>query len=145
MHKVKRRANGSNTFGRGWRLISPTPPPPKIAGFGGIWPAAAKAMRLAAHCTGVRRKSGRVGEEGGLRGPRYCPCRTSLPGVTGLLSCQCMWCDRGATSLPRQRSCGAALHRAPAWQPCRSTCSGATEANRHASCSGTIKWAMGRK
>jgi len=27
MHKVKQRGNGSNTFGRGWGSISPTPPP----------------------------------------------------------------------------------------------------------------------
>jgi len=72
MHKVKRRANGSKTFGRGWGSISPTSPPPQIAGFGGgIWSAVAEAMRLAVHCTGARRKSRRVGEEGGLRGPRY--------------------------------------------------------------------------
>ena len=46
-------------------------PAPQIAGFGGgIWPAAAEAMRLAVHCTGARRKSRRVGEEGGLRGHR---------------------------------------------------------------------------
>ena len=53
----------------------------------------------AALWSGARRKSGRVGEEGGLRGPRYCPCRASPPGTTSLLSCQCMWRDRGATSL----------------------------------------------
>ena len=44
--------------------------PPKSPDLGGIWPAAAEAMRLAVHCTGAGRKSGRVGEEGGLRGPR---------------------------------------------------------------------------
>jgi len=46
------------------------PSPTKIAGFGGIWPAVGEARRLAAHCTGAGRKRGRVGEEGGLRGPR---------------------------------------------------------------------------
>ena len=44
------------------------PLPPKSPDLGGIWPA--EAMRLAAQCTGAGRKSGRVGEEGGMRGPR---------------------------------------------------------------------------
>ena len=42
--------------------------PPQIAGFGGIWAAAAL-------WSGGWRKSGEGGEEGGLRGPRYLPWR----------------------------------------------------------------------
>ena len=62
---------GATPSGEGADRFPLVLPPPKIAGLGGggIWPAAAEAMRLAAHCTGAGRKSGRVGEEGGLRGP----------------------------------------------------------------------------
>ena len=120
MHKVKRRGNGSNTFERGWGSISPTPPPNRriwgdLAGGGG-----GDAPGGALHGSGEEEWEG-----GGGRGPARAHVMR--------LSRQPTWRDRGATSLPRQRSRGAALHRAPAWQPYRATCNGATEATCRAS------------
>ena len=102
--------------------------PPKSPDFGGICPAAAEATRLGAALVGSEEEEW---EGGGGRGPARAQVMR--------LSRQRMWRDRGATSLPRQRSRGAALHRAPAWQSCRATCTGATEATCRASSIGAIK------
>ena len=126
MHKVKQRGNGSNTFRSGWGSISPTPP--QIAGFGGdlAGGGGGDAPSGTLHGSGEEEWEG-----GGGRGLARAQVMR--------LSRQRMWRDRGATLLPRQRCRGAALHRAPTWQPYRTTCTGATEATCHARCIGATK------
>jgi len=108
MHKVKRRGNGSNTFGRGWGSISPTspPPPPKIAGFWGDLPGGGEG-------DAPGRRSGR--ERGGRVGGRGRKGACASPGnvlvaparLARQASCRASAC--GATEVPRHCPVSAAV------------------------------------
>ena len=137
MYMVKGGEKRANTFGEGWGTFPPTSPPPN-AGFGGVWAAAAGGDALGGGLVGSgagkEREGG--GEETGA-GPGHWPCRASPHGATGL-SRQCMRRDRlsHVSASVAERCLGR-----PACQPCRATCSGATEATCRARTSGATKQA----
>ena len=95
MHKVKQRANESNTFGRGWGSISPTSPHQNRR----IWGDLAGGGGGDAPGGALHGSEEEEWEGGGGRG--HARAQVMRLSRTGLLSRQCMWRDRGAMEYSR--------------------------------------------
>ena len=106
MHKVKQRANESNTFGRGWGSISPTSPtPPNRRIWGG---SGRRRRRRCAWRRTARERGGRVGgwgRKGACAGPGN--ALVAPAGLAQQTSCRASAC--GVTEVPRHCPVSAAV------------------------------------